>query len=774
MINKINRIQNLGIYRDYSKESELKDFSKFNLFYGWNGSGKTTLSILFRMLETRDIPDEYSDLKLDVEINNQKFTEKNISNIAENIFVFNEDFIDENIDWNEKINKILLLSRDMIKETQEYDKLKEEVEGNLETKTKGLKELVSEEKDKRDQCLKAVEDGYTKIAKNIKDVFQTIDPFDKQYSTLNKTKVQKQIEDKQYLQQIQTCNLSEEQAKELILSIKSNKKEFIKNINKTLSETEVMSLYNKIDLTLNKIVTAKVVDRLKNNKEIANWVETGLMLNKKYHSGVCEFCGSIISEERIALLEGHFNDEVNKLKSELEGLKEEIKKYKFDYSDVIIDSQLFYNEQVSAIETLNANIKKSIDEINEIMNLLGEKIDEKIASPFAQVTLNEKEHIQGILNKYNENIKLQETFIKVVNVKTDNFEKQMLESKDRLIKYYLKKQIEIETILDKINRLEQQEGILKGKQEELEGKTSRLKILESTLSNEVLAAEMFNEKLNSFIGYDELKLQFNKGLRGYEIIRKSTGGKAIHLSEGEKTAIAFVYFLTKLKENNNNIENSIVVIDDPISSFDNNKLFNAYASIRSELEKSKQLFVLTHNFNFFKHIRDWIKKKKSDTEGKYYSIYKIEPVINGGLREGCIKNAGWSLNQTSEYDYVFDYVYRYRDKELEKNDIFGCGNACRKLLEAFLSFKYPDQREGIQDMLNMAFSKKEEQQKNRVYKFINAYSHLNVIEGSEAIDIDSLLAESKGIVKIILDKIEELDSVHYKAMVSNSVSTAEV
>ena len=38
-----------------------------------------------------------------------------------------------------------------------------------------------------------------------------------------------------------------------------------------------------------------------------------------------------------------------------------------------------------------------------------------------------------------------------------------------------------------------------------------------------------------------------KGLKGYEIIRKSTKCKAHKLSEGEKTAIAFVYFLTKLK-----------------------------------------------------------------------------------------------------------------------------------------------------------------------------------------------------------------------------------
>lgn len=250
------------------------------------------------------------------------------------------------------------------------------------------------------------------------------------------------------------------------------------------------------------------------------------------------------------------------------------------------------------------------------------------------------------------------------------------------------------------------------------------------------------------------------------------------MSEGEKTAIAFVYFLTKLKENDNKIENSLIVVDDPISSFDNNKLFSAYSCIKYEFDNCKQLFILTHDFNFFKLIRDWMqtkKSKKEDEKGKYYSIYKVEPNIEKGIRIGNIKNAGKSLNQTSEYDYVFDTVYKMKDDELSETDIFNCGNACRKLLEAFLSFKFPKQRGDILSLLEKAFPYEEEiQNKNKVYKFINAYSHLNVIESSEISDIDTLLAASKGVVKIILDKIKELDEEHFKAMVHNSNSTSEI
>ena len=51
MITKIEKIKNLGIFTDYKWDSNLPEFKRFNLIYGWNGSGKTTLSQLFDSLE---------------------------------------------------------------------------------------------------------------------------------------------------------------------------------------------------------------------------------------------------------------------------------------------------------------------------------------------------------------------------------------------------------------------------------------------------------------------------------------------------------------------------------------------------------------------------------------------------------------------------------------------------------------------------------------------------------------------------------------------------
>lgn len=778
MIDKINSIQNLGIYKDYKMATNIQKFNKYNLFYGWNGSGKTTISRLFRMIEKYEISQDYSNLKFNIEVNSQKYNEKNYKNINENIFVFNEEFIDENINWNERIKKILILSEDKIKETNEYHLLKEEIYGKEETKTKGLKTIYFEENNGLLKELKNIEDTYSKIAKNIKNIFQTIDSSDKEYANMNRGKIQHILENKENLNEIMDDAQTEEDVKGLVLSLKNEKKEIINFISKDIKKDEFINLYNKIKETLSKVVTAKVIERLKENDDISKWVSHGLELNKKYNNDVCEFCGNIISQVRIKELEEHFNDEVSKTKKELEDLSKVLGQYNIKPEDKTIDKTLFYRENNDNIEMLNNNIIGEILKLKKYIEYIEEKIEEKKNNPFKEIKLEEAEKIKAIIDKYNTYLTIQKKYIKETNDKTLNFENQSKEIKSKVAKYYLKNEIQSENIISQRNEYAENKEKVDKIKKELREKEDRLAKLENTLSNESLGAEKFNEKLNIFLGYDELRLEFNKDLKGYEIIRKSTGSKAFKLSEGEKTAIAFVYFLTKIKENDNKIENSVIVIDDPISSFDNNKLFSAYSCIKYEFNNCKQLFILTHNFNFFKLIRDWMKKnkgKKEDEKEKCYSIYKIEPNIENGIRIGNIKNAGKSLNQTSEYDYVFDTVYKMKDNELDQTDIFNCGNACRKLLEAFLSFKFPKQRGNIQSLLDRAFpSENEILDKNRVYKFINAYSHLDVIESSEISDIDTLLAESKGIVKIILDKIKQLDEEHFNAMVYNSNSTSEI
>ena len=69
------------------------------------------------------------------------------------------------------------------------------------------------------------------------------------------------------------------------------------------------------------------------------------------------------------------------------------------------------------------------------------------------------------------------------------------------------------------------------------------------------------------------------------------------LSEGDKSALALAFFLTKL-EQDGNIQDKIVVFDDPVSSFDLNRKSTTISKLIGFGQQAKQLFVFTHNIIF--------------------------------------------------------------------------------------------------------------------------------------------------------------------------------
>ena len=80
------------------------------------------------------------------------------------------------------------------------------------------------------------------------------------------------------------------------------------------------------------------------------------------------------------------------------------------------------------------------------------------------------------------------------------------------------------------------------------------------------------------------------------------------MSDGEKTVMAFCYFLISLKSKksdgtNNKIEDTIIVIDDPISSLSNNYIYQIYSYINSDFDTAKQVFIFSHNFYFINLVK---------------------------------------------------------------------------------------------------------------------------------------------------------------------------
>src|SRR4051812_42597952 len=106
---RIKQIENIDAFDVFSWLGD--DLNKYNLIYGWNGSGKTTISRLFNFLERKKIHiPELENIDFTVQTENGNIKETDLNTQTLNVRVFNQDFIEENLLFEEsQAKKIVIL-----------------------------------------------------------------------------------------------------------------------------------------------------------------------------------------------------------------------------------------------------------------------------------------------------------------------------------------------------------------------------------------------------------------------------------------------------------------------------------------------------------------------------------------------------------------------------------------------------------------------------------------------------------------------------------------
>lgn len=152
------------------------------------------------------------------------------------------------------------------------------------------------------------------------------------------------------------------------------------------------------------------------------------------------------------------------------------------------------------------------------------------------------------------------------------------------------------------------------------------------------------------------------------------------LSEGEKTIIAFFYFVELVSGSANPDHyvaqnKKIVVIDDPISSLSNTFVYDVAWLIANEIIAGtmavRQVFVLTHSL-FFHH--ELIKQIKETGQCEYFRVVKRQNTIVMPMGKDDIKN---------EYDAAWEII---KDAHAQKGTTVGVANAMRCIFEQFFTF----------------------------------------------------------------------------------------
>jgi wobble nucleotide-excising tRNase len=146
------------------------------------------------------------------------------------------------------------------------------------------------------------------------------------------------------------------------------------------------------------------------------------------------------------------------------------------------------------------------------------------------------------------------------------------------------------------------------------------------------------------------------------------------LSEGDKGTLAFAFFLTKLNRSPN-LSDTVVVLDDPINSFDANRKSATVAQIRKLSERAGQVLVLTHDMSFASLVR-------ADITDALFLQLRYDGPVSVGIAE-------WDVDRVTADRYYRTYLAVQDFVDDRANNLDRVASDLRTLLEANLRMRFP-------------------------------------------------------------------------------------
>lgn len=782
-IKKID-IKDFGCYKDYNQHSQSgigNDFNdgRINIFYGRNYSGKSTYSKIFQSIELKQLPEKYGDIDFEIKLANNGIIKSNEigSELPIDCKVFNQRFIDDNI-YLHNDNKLNSFQISIGSNTNETLKKIETIRLNeLKPRKEKLSQIESDitEKQQKTKISKDSLDLKLRITaskiKNLKnpsvvvgnkyDIRDIKEEFEKHSGHFPILPLQ---DDEKTVAELEK---NVEQAKIRILEKNINKPQkidlvsFDENFNFTLFLENTKKLLSKV------VSVSNILDEYKNNPDKINWIKHGVDIHGE-NPEKCVFCGNSIDGDFIKNLKLAFSDELSSLENELvlqnKTIKSEIQKL-----DTIpnINKEDYFKDSVSDIQKINKEIKNNIDNRKRVLEILESKISEKQRDIFSEIEINDLNWLDfseiqvEIDSLYNDTIE-----------QIEQFEDRKTKSIDFLRRYYIVKEFpvsEFTKLSQEVNQLE--EYINENSKEQKKLKEEKEKIeqdiikLESSLKSESEAAKRINMILQNSLAHSEMSLKSVDDEEGiyFEVSRNEE--RAYNLSEGEKSLIAFAYYITRLESlSTEEKSKTILFIDDPVSSLDENNIFYIYNLIFCLLEKKEflQYFLSTHNLDFLKYTNKFSNKNKKD----YYLIEKIKEAENIPSKSYIKKLPKYLSNKVTEFVFLFEQIYRVATENEDENNFsvfYNFPNNGRKFIETLLYFKYPDYKTKNDDKIINYFGV---ENAPFIQRINNEYSH-----GEDRFDrtrnpINT--SEFKHDARIILSTLYQNDREQFKSFLNNS------
>ena len=742
-IDRIAQLRECGVFRDFAWPRDLPDMGRFNLIYGWNGTGKTTISRILRNLEHQEAPDGG---EIRILMGTRTISGSDFPQSSTPIRVFNRDFIGDSVFPVEvdEVPPIYVFGTESVERQERVEKLKSEL---------SQAEFILQALQTKGRDAENTLDRYC-IARS-GDIRNSLRSTEKsKYNNYNKRNYRERSEAMMVADDRAAHQLNDRTRMTLFSQHVANPKPNISEIGFLIPSLDAVT--GEVSKLLSTTVQSKLIDSLKEDSELSEWVLKGLNIYRRRDGDHCLFCEQKMPSDRLDALEKHFNDQYSLLQQQLDSKVREVERIYQGAETLEIPKETeFYEDLVAdyrdAADALMHNLDVMKKHLKSLLKLLDQKrthaFEElSIATDVPTVSIEVVDRLNRVIRKHNDACATHQARAKEARVKleADSVAAGLIEY-ERLTAQVHKNELSVGTASSEVERIRRE-----------------VSKLEREIVQHRRPAEELNNDLHSYLGHDQLQMEIKD--TGYAITRNGIPAKA--LSEGETTAIALLYFLRSLDDHRFDLSNGLVVLDDPVSSLDANSLYQAFGLIRSRTGSAGQLIVLTHNFTLFRLVRNWFHhlkgQNRTDVTGRPARFYMLDCAWDGSDRNSRIRALDPMLEQyESEYHYLFARIHRavtMPASQLEENYVLP--NMGRRLLESFLAFRHPDVDGGLWHKMNEV--RFDETRKTRILRFVDTYSHADNIEGPEH-DL-SLLSESRAVLIDLLSLIKAVDEAHFRAM----------
>jgi wobble nucleotide-excising tRNase len=750
LIKNIARIKGLGVYGNYTKPNDTQDFGVKNLIYGWNYSGKTTLSRLFGMLESKAWNPDLVGCSFSFETTGQLISEANFQQSLLKVRVFNSDFVRENLHFEGgSFKPILLLGKESEQAQRKIQTLSARLK-KLQERTQTTIKRISEND-------ASVAQAKTDMAKQIRQSLK-IDPYTA--TQLNS--------DVLTLDSLPSQLLTQQELDENFEIVHTPLSQLPSSIEKLIASLKIKELHQEAVTVLSAAPSfSNTIKLLEENPDVERWAQTGLELHQD--KSKCEFCGNDLSEGRISELRAHFSKDLDEHKKKVANL---LSRVQSAHVKLTLPKEAEFNPQFrSKFNECASKLPDAISVFNKAVDTLVKDVQRKVDAPLkASVPNSLSDEIEKNLTRdlaainavIDENNQLAIDF---PSVKKSALQK----SRYHYVQEFIDSQKQL-GIDSKNSFLRSRQTLLQSVETAIQVKIDELQAL---ISQAQLGREKINERLTFMFGSEAVRIAVIKdgnGAERFQLIRKS-GKVAKNLSDGERTAIAFSYFLTKLQElPPQDFEETIVYIDDPISSLDANHLFQVTAAIKEAFfckklvgkenvwtTRCKQFFLSTHNFQFFDLIRELEPKRSPRAQLYFLRKINASESVFGGMPISLCK-------YSSEYHFLFETIYKFRESQ-DKSAYDGLmllPNAVRRFTELYTYSRIPTDTDGSVDRrAERLFSP---EAAKRILKILHYFSHANNIERFAG--NTELIFDLEHAVNDLLSEIEQKDPTHWDALLA--------